>query len=261
MQPRPRTVMAPVAARRDRCRKMLWRALRESGTAWKFRRQHAIGKHIADFACPARKLVIELDDGQHDAQTGADDARSAALAEYGYRAVRFWEQRRRRKCGRRGDGYLAGVGAAPTSPRPSPPPGAEREIARVRASAGALGRRGGTPRVQSTARSVANRRPTCSTRAQSCRFHVIPQGAETAAGRRFRRRTGPHGTPRRVLEAVAQESVKIRRTIASFVRARRLRGAGGGGSFTCSTHRRSVLVSCRSSPLACRASSRRRLSP
>src|SRR6185437_1965033 len=70
--------------------KLLWRALRESGTRWKFRRQHPIGRQIADFACPARKLVIELDGGQHDARAAADDARSAALAVHGYRVVRFW---------------------------------------------------------------------------------------------------------------------------------------------------------------------------
>src|SRR6185437_11052739 len=69
---------------------LLWRALRESGTRWKFRRQHPIGRHIADFVCPARKLVIELDGGQHDARAAADDARSAALAVHGYRVVRFW---------------------------------------------------------------------------------------------------------------------------------------------------------------------------
>jgi very-short-patch-repair endonuclease len=45
----------------------LWRALRENELPWKVRRQHPIGRRIADFACPERKLVIELDGGQHDA--------------------------------------------------------------------------------------------------------------------------------------------------------------------------------------------------
>jgi very-short-patch-repair endonuclease len=68
----------------------LWRALRESELPWRFRRQHPIGRRIADFACPARKLVIELDGGQHDARAAADDARTAELESYGYRVVRFW---------------------------------------------------------------------------------------------------------------------------------------------------------------------------
>ncbi len=70
--------------------RILWRALRERHFAMKFRRQHPIGNRIADFACPALKLVIELDGGQHDAQAAADHARSAQLAEHGYRVLRFW---------------------------------------------------------------------------------------------------------------------------------------------------------------------------
>jgi very-short-patch-repair endonuclease len=70
--------------------KILWRALRERIGFWKFRRQHPIGRRIADFACPACKLVIELDGGQHAERTEADDRRAAELARYGYRVIRFW---------------------------------------------------------------------------------------------------------------------------------------------------------------------------
>ncbi len=69
--------------------KILWRALRERIGVWKFRRQHPIGRRIADFACPARKLVIELDGGQHAERTVADDRRAGELARYGYRVIRF----------------------------------------------------------------------------------------------------------------------------------------------------------------------------
>ncbi|MGO8914720.1 MAG: endonuclease domain-containing protein, partial [Stellaceae bacterium] len=69
---------------------MLWRALRERLVSWKFRRQHPIGRRIADFACPARKLVIELDGGQHAERQDADDRRNAELAAHGYRVIRFW---------------------------------------------------------------------------------------------------------------------------------------------------------------------------
>ncbi|HEV8015525.1 MAG TPA: DUF559 domain-containing protein [Stellaceae bacterium] len=69
---------------------ILWRALREHFASLKFRRQHPIGKRIADFACPTKKLVIELDGGQHADQSIADEARTADIAASGCRVVRFW---------------------------------------------------------------------------------------------------------------------------------------------------------------------------
>jgi very-short-patch-repair endonuclease len=70
--------------------RILWGALRESTLPWKFRRQHPIGRRIADFACPARKLVIELDGSQHIEGADDDDRRDDELAAYGYRVIRFW---------------------------------------------------------------------------------------------------------------------------------------------------------------------------
>jgi very-short-patch-repair endonuclease len=70
--------------------RIFWQALKSKAAPWKFRRQHPIGPFIVDFACPARKLVIELDGGQHAAQQAIDAARSAEIARYGYRVIRFW---------------------------------------------------------------------------------------------------------------------------------------------------------------------------
>ena len=70
--------------------RILWYALREKFPLEKFRRQHPIGNRIADFACPAKKLVIELDGGQHAEQLSADDRRTSELALQGYRVIRFW---------------------------------------------------------------------------------------------------------------------------------------------------------------------------
>jgi len=69
----------------------LWRVLRSTGLPWKFRRQHPIGRRVVDFACPARKLAIELDGGQHATRQDADAQRSAELARHFYRVVRFWD--------------------------------------------------------------------------------------------------------------------------------------------------------------------------
>ena len=55
---------------------------------FKFRRQVPIGKYIADFVCPARKLIIEVDGGQHTPEV--DASRTAFLESQGYRVLRFW---------------------------------------------------------------------------------------------------------------------------------------------------------------------------
>jgi very-short-patch-repair endonuclease len=44
---------------------LLWLKLKNSQTGFKWRRQHSIGGYIADFYCPSKKLVIEIDGSQH----------------------------------------------------------------------------------------------------------------------------------------------------------------------------------------------------
>ena len=56
----------------------------------KVRRQHPIGRYIADFAVPARKLVIEIDGGQHATTARQDAARTRVLEAQGWRVIRFW---------------------------------------------------------------------------------------------------------------------------------------------------------------------------
>jgi len=55
-----------------------------------FRNQHAIGNFVVDFCAPRRKLVIELDGGQHLGQEDYDKERTAFLISKGYRILRFW---------------------------------------------------------------------------------------------------------------------------------------------------------------------------
>ena len=66
----------------------LWFALRSRQHGFKFRRQHPIPPHVADFACIEARLIVELDGGQH--RTGADGARDAALAAAGWLVRRYW---------------------------------------------------------------------------------------------------------------------------------------------------------------------------
>ena len=56
----------------------------------KFRRQVPIGPYVVDFVCLSKRLVVEIDGGQHALQGARDAGRTAFLAERGYRVLRFW---------------------------------------------------------------------------------------------------------------------------------------------------------------------------
>ena len=71
--------------------RLLWQALRgKQLNGHRFRRQHPIGKYIADFVCIEQKIVIELDGGQHQDQSGYDEQRTAFLRTGGWQVMRFW---------------------------------------------------------------------------------------------------------------------------------------------------------------------------
>jgi adenine-specific DNA-methyltransferase len=71
--------------------RLLWRHLRNRQVGgWKFRRQHPIGPFIVDFVCIEKRVIIELDGGQHARNVEADAKRSAYLEQQGYRLLRFW---------------------------------------------------------------------------------------------------------------------------------------------------------------------------
>ena len=70
---------------------LLWHYLRKKQLdGHKFRRQQPIGRYIVDFVCMPKKLVIELDGGQHSTQKAYDEHRDQFLTERGYRVLRFW---------------------------------------------------------------------------------------------------------------------------------------------------------------------------
>ena len=70
---------------------LLWHYLRNKQLdGYKFRRQQPIGPYIVDFACMSRKLVIELDGGQHAEQHNHDKKHDDYLRGKGYRILRFW---------------------------------------------------------------------------------------------------------------------------------------------------------------------------
>ncbi|MBK6394605.1 MAG: endonuclease domain-containing protein, partial [Betaproteobacteria bacterium] len=70
----------------------LWHRLRGAQLhGCKFRRQHPIGPWFADFACIERRLVVELDGGQHVERAAYDCRRTEWLRLAGWRVARFWD--------------------------------------------------------------------------------------------------------------------------------------------------------------------------
>ena len=72
------------------CEGILWSKLRRGVLGVKFRRQHSIGKYIADFYCAEKKLVIELDGSQHGEQVEYDTRRTHYFESLGIRVYRIW---------------------------------------------------------------------------------------------------------------------------------------------------------------------------
>jgi adenine-specific DNA-methyltransferase len=97
--------------------RVLWARLRDRQLCGaKFRRQHPIGPFVADFCCTQRKLVVELDGGQHSIQVSADQKRSSFLENQGCRVLRFWDHEVLRNT----DGVLERIAEALSNPYPLP---------------------------------------------------------------------------------------------------------------------------------------------
>jgi very-short-patch-repair endonuclease len=70
---------------------LLWRHLRRKQLdGFRFRRQQPIGKCIVDFVCLEKRLILEIDGGQHAIEQNKDKQRDNWLIAEGYRILRFW---------------------------------------------------------------------------------------------------------------------------------------------------------------------------
>jgi very-short-patch-repair endonuclease len=69
----------------------LWGHLRDRQIeGFKFRRQQPVGRYVVDFVNLEKKVIIELDGGQH--AVGPDDKiRDEWLRAEGYKVLRFWD--------------------------------------------------------------------------------------------------------------------------------------------------------------------------
>jgi very-short-patch-repair endonuclease len=71
---------------------ILWAYLKNKQLGYKFRRQFGLGYYIADFYCPLKRLVLELDGGQHTESKNElyDQKRTEYLISIGVKVLRIW---------------------------------------------------------------------------------------------------------------------------------------------------------------------------
>lgn len=72
--------------------RLLWShlRLRQLG-GHKFRRQQPLRDYIVDFVCLEKRVVVEVDGGQHSQQQSYDAKRDAWLKDQGFVVLRFWD--------------------------------------------------------------------------------------------------------------------------------------------------------------------------
>jgi len=71
--------------------RFLWQRIRDKQILnQRFLRQYGVKNYVLDFYCPAIRLAIELDGGQHAENKIADDARTKVLNFQNIIVLRFW---------------------------------------------------------------------------------------------------------------------------------------------------------------------------
>ncbi len=69
----------------------LWQKLRNKQIYGnKFRRQFVLGNYIVDFICLDKRLIIEVDGGQHMENVSYDSQRDEWLKNQNFKVLRFW---------------------------------------------------------------------------------------------------------------------------------------------------------------------------
>ena len=68
---------------------LLWNELKQSKLGVRFTKQKPIGNYIADFYCPKKKLVIEVDGWTHDDKYEYDKSRDEYMKSLGIKVLRI----------------------------------------------------------------------------------------------------------------------------------------------------------------------------
>ena len=100
----------------------LWQRLRGRQIAGcKFRRQHPFMDYVLDFVCLERRLLVEVDGGQHP-DNQRDQVRDKRLLEAGFEVLRFWNNQVLEETDAVAEVILAALQGE--TPVPAPPPAA-----------------------------------------------------------------------------------------------------------------------------------------
>ena len=140
----PRDFARGLRRRQTDAERRVWARLRDRRLLGvKFARQVPIGAYVVDFCCRERRLIVELDGGQHAMRADYDAGRTAFLEGLGYRLPRFWDNDALGNT----DGVLQRITEAlsPSHPRPSPRPSPQRGEGEGQ---GTFGPEGGEGRVR-----------------------------------------------------------------------------------------------------------------
>jgi very-short-patch-repair endonuclease len=96
---------------------LLWQKLRNRQLEGsKFRRQQPVGPYILDFVNFEKRIVIEVDGGQHAILKDKDKKRDAWLNAEGFEVMRFWNNEVFENL----DGVLQVIRSKLTTPSPDP---------------------------------------------------------------------------------------------------------------------------------------------
>jgi very-short-patch-repair endonuclease len=116
MTPRTRALVKTLRGNMTDAEKEIWRRVRNKQLGVKFRRQQPIGQYVVDFVCFEKKLILEIDGGEHF-ESFRDEKRDKWFQAQGYRVFRFWNN----DVLKNGDGVIQAIikeiSPSPLSPR------------------------------------------------------------------------------------------------------------------------------------------------
>jgi very-short-patch-repair endonuclease len=132
-KPRPTGLARSLRNNATPAERLLWvRLSRRQLAGYKFIRQMPVAGFVCDLMCREAMLIIEVDGGQHDQQSSADERRTKILEREGFRVLRFWNNEIIENIEGVAEAILVTLRECP--PLPLPLAGGENESAQPRSS-------------------------------------------------------------------------------------------------------------------------------